>query len=190
MTEPLRRLPLTPTSATFEYVSHELANFLPMIDAAAFANLKADIAKNGLVDPIELFEGRILDGRNRYKACREIKYPFKPTDFKAFEGDYAKAEAYVISKNLQRRQMTNSQKQEFVCKMIEKYPTFSDRKLSREHCGGISHTTIGQVRERIKNPPERQKYEAFKKTWDQLPDDQREDFVKTFEVEIREMLPA
>jgi hypothetical protein len=65
-----------------------------------------------------------------------------------------------------------------------------DLTSARRSARAISHTTVGQVRERMKNPPERQKYEAFKKTWDQLPDDQQEDFVKTFEVEIKKMLPA
>ena len=41
------------------------------------------------------------------------------------------------------------------------------------------------MRERMETP-----YEAFKKTWDELPDDQRADFVKTFGVDLREMLSA
>jgi len=40
---------------TFDYsdlVAHELANLLPMIDDVNFANLKADIEKNGILEPI------------------------------------------------------------------------------------------------------------------------------------------
>jgi ParB-like chromosome segregation protein Spo0J len=68
-------------SAPDDYASlvpHELANLLPMQSASEFANLKADIAANGLLQPIWLFEGRILDGRNRYRACRELNYSFGP----------------------------------------------------------------------------------------------------------------
>jgi len=53
--------------------AHELANLLPMIDDANFANLKADIEKNGVLEPILIFEGRILDGRNRYRAGKEVR---------------------------------------------------------------------------------------------------------------------
>ena len=38
----------------------ELANLLPMIDDVNFANLKADIEKNGILEPILLFEGKIF----------------------------------------------------------------------------------------------------------------------------------
>ncbi len=55
-------------------VAHELANLLPMIDGNRFAELREDIRKNGVLEPIKLFEGRILDGRNRYKAGREVQH--------------------------------------------------------------------------------------------------------------------
>ena len=61
---------------SFDYSAHELANLLPMTSATEFANLKSDIAANGLLQPIRLFENRFLDGRNRYRASREIGYAF------------------------------------------------------------------------------------------------------------------
>ena len=53
---------------------HELANLLPMIEGIKFAELKEDIRKNGILEPIKLFEDRILDGRNRHKAGKEVGY--------------------------------------------------------------------------------------------------------------------
>jgi|SRR6516164_5100060 len=105
------------------YVAHELADLLPMIDGVNFENLKVDIAKNGILEPILLFEDRILDGRNRYRAGKAVGHSFAAANFRMFDGTYAEAEAYVFSTNFLRRQMTNAQKQEVIRKMIEKYPS-------------------------------------------------------------------
>src|SRR5262249_46229431 len=101
--------------------AHELANLLPMIDAVNFANLKADIAKNGIIEPIFIFHGRLVEGRNRYRAGKEVG-ALTPANFKSFEGSYIQAEPYVFSTNFLRRQMSNAQKQEVIRRMIEKHP--------------------------------------------------------------------
>src|SRR5690348_7335436 len=49
---------------------HPLADIFPMMPDADFALLVEDIKANGLYDPIITFEGQILDGRHRFKACR------------------------------------------------------------------------------------------------------------------------
>ena len=48
---------------------HEAANVFPMMDQDRLEELAEDIKDNGLQIEIELFEGKIIDGRNRYKAC-------------------------------------------------------------------------------------------------------------------------
>jgi hypothetical protein len=166
---------------------HELANLLPMIDGTAFENLKADIAKNGILEPIILFEGQILDGRNRYRAGRELGV-LATGNFKTFEGSYAEAEAYVFSTNFLRRQMTNAQKQDVIRKMIEKYPDDSNRQIARR-CGISSHASVGAVREKMLAPsPDQKKFADFCKTWDALPEVRREEFVRSFAPDIRELL--
>jgi len=166
---------------------HELANLLPMIDGTAFENLKADIAKNGILEPIILFEGQILDGRNRYRAGRELGVLGR-ANFKVFDGTYAEAEAYVFSTNFLRRQMTNAQKQDVIRKMIEKYPGDSNRQIAGR-CGISSHASVGVVREKMLAPsPDQRKFEDFCKTWDALPEVRREEFVRSFAPDLRELL--
>jgi ParB-like chromosome segregation protein Spo0J len=48
---------------------HPIANAFPLIEGDQFNELAADIQANGLREPIVLFSGQVLDGRNRYRAC-------------------------------------------------------------------------------------------------------------------------
>jgi hypothetical protein len=109
-------------------------------------------------------------------------------DYSAFEGSYAEAEAYVFSTNFLRRQMTNAQKQEVIRKMIEKYPDDSNRQIARR-CGITSHAGVGAVREKMLAPtPDQKEFTKFCKTWDELPEHRRAEFVKSFAPDIRELL--
>jgi hypothetical protein len=172
----------------FEYSAHELANLLPMIDPARFAELREDIRRNGILEPIKLFEGRILDGRNRYKAARECGHSFCEADFETFMGSYADAEAYVFSTNFLRRQLSASQRNEVIRGMIERYPSESNRQIARR-CALNSHSQVANVRERMREPsPEAKRFAEFCKTWDALPDPQREEFVKRFAPDLQELL--
>ncbi len=90
--------------------SHPIADVFPMLDDADTKMLADDIAANGIRHPIVLFEGSILDGRNRYKAAKLAGYETKPEDFTDFTGDWDAAVAFVTSENLARRHLTSSQR--------------------------------------------------------------------------------
>jgi hypothetical protein len=86
--------------------AHQLAELLPSMSDAELQHLADDIRAHGLRDPIVEYEGQILDGRHRYKAC--VMAGVAPR-FTAFTGDDAAAAAFVCSANLMRRQLTKSQ---------------------------------------------------------------------------------
>lgn len=84
---------------------HEIANLFPMMGVDEFEQLKGDIKANGLIEPIVLYEDKILDGRNRWLACGEVGE--KPR-FDYYQED--QPVSFVISKNMNRRHLTASQK--------------------------------------------------------------------------------
>jgi ParB-like chromosome segregation protein Spo0J len=53
---------------------HDLAAMMDLIEGRAFEDLKADIATQGILQPIVLYEGKILDGRNRYRAAKAVSH--------------------------------------------------------------------------------------------------------------------
>src|SRR5215475_3644243 len=113
------------------YIAHPLANMFPMIEGNAFEELKRDIAAQGILEPIRLYQGMILDGRNRYAAAKAVGHKFTLANFVQWVGTLAEAEAWVVSTNFHRRQLTTKQKQEVIEGMICKYPTLSDREIAR-----------------------------------------------------------
>src|ERR1700733_9149537 len=87
-------------------IASKHANNMPMITGKGREDLKEDIEKKGILTKIVLYKGEILDGRNRYSCGKEIGYAFSAKDFETFSGTEEEAEAYVISTNFLRRQLT------------------------------------------------------------------------------------
>lgn len=61
--------------------AHPLAEMLPMMSEPEYIALRDSIRDHKQSDPIELFEGKILDGRNRYRACLELGIEPKLKEF-------------------------------------------------------------------------------------------------------------
>jgi ParB-like chromosome segregation protein Spo0J len=84
---------------------HPYANIFPMLAEERLHELAQDIKDRGLVDPIMLYEGQILDGRCRYLACQIASVEPR---FKDYVGDDPLG--FVVSRNLHRRHLTESQR--------------------------------------------------------------------------------
>jgi hypothetical protein len=98
-------------SSITEYEFHPFANAFPMMNDQEHAALVADIKANGMSESITLYRGKILDGRNRYKALLELRRD--PGGYvneeEQFDND-DDALAFVVSINLVRRHLTTSQR--------------------------------------------------------------------------------
>jgi ParB-like chromosome segregation protein Spo0J len=93
------------SKAKLQLDGHRYANIFPMMDGDAIEALARDIKENGLREKIVMFEGKILDGRCRQRACQQAGV--KPK-YKDYDGDDPLA--FVVSKNLHRRHLNDSQR--------------------------------------------------------------------------------
>lgn len=51
---------------------HPAANEFPMLDQKRLDELAEDIRTNGQREPIRTYKNQIIDGRNRYEACKKL----------------------------------------------------------------------------------------------------------------------
>jgi ParB-like chromosome segregation protein Spo0J len=82
---------------------HPVASIFPMMSAEEFKALKKSIQTNGQRVPIYTHEGKIVDGRNRYKACMDLGV--KPR-FEEWNGVGLLVD-FVWDLNAERRQLTD-----------------------------------------------------------------------------------
>lgn len=92
---------------------HALANLFPLLEGREFDELVADIKANGLHEPIWIYQGEILDGRNRYRACIAGGVEVRTREY---TGD--SPVAFVWSLNGARRQLNKSQLAMIAVKML------------------------------------------------------------------------
>lgn len=80
--------------------NHPIADVWPMMDDDKLRELADDISKNGQICPVWLYEGKILDGRNRWAACKIAGV--EPTT-KEYTG--TEPTAFAVAMNDRRRHM-------------------------------------------------------------------------------------
>jgi N6-adenosine-specific RNA methylase IME4 len=88
---------------TLEY--HPLADLFPLMEGDDYKRFKDDISVRGLLHPIIILDERILDGRNRYRACKDTGRPIRT---ESYHGD--DPAGFVIASNLHRRHLNESQR--------------------------------------------------------------------------------
>jgi ParB-like chromosome segregation protein Spo0J len=114
-------------SANRVYPIHPAAELFPMMSVAEFEALKADIKEHGLRESIVFWKNMLVDGRNRLKACEELG--IEPDECELMEE--TDPVAWVISHNLHRRHLSESQRA-MVAAKVAKMTHGGDRKNDQE----------------------------------------------------------
>lgn len=148
-----------------DFKEHELSKIIPSMSEEEYQNFKEDIKINGLNDAIVLYEEKILDGRHRYRACKELKIEVKTEEYKGNQ-----PLTYIISQNIKRRHLQPSQLAAISVKIMPKLreeakdrmslgggdkksgvskltPPIDNKGKSREHASKLMGVSTGYITE-------------------------------------------
>ncbi|NPT36232.1 hypothetical protein [Paraburkholderia xenovorans] len=134
---------------------HPLSAAFPSFSEDDLAALVEDIRQFGQRESGLVFEGMVLDGWNRYQACVRLGIEF---NYIEFEEEYPgiDPEDYVVSKNLHRRHMTDSQRAASVIAVSRWVPVGRPNNLAHRatlstnaelaHRADVSERTISRAK--------------------------------------------
>lgn len=125
---------------------HDAANIFPPPTEEEFQAIEKDIAENGQREPARTYQGKLIDGRSRQQACKELGLKLK---VKEWDGSGSLIE-YALSLNLHRRHLSSSQRATLA---VEIEPMLAREAQERERTGKSTDGTAGG-RGRTKNPPQ------------------------------------
>ncbi len=134
---------------------HPAASIFPLMSPQEFEKLKDSIAENGLREYLTLYQGELLDGRNRLRACNELG--IEPSCEELL--DEIDPWAYALDKKLRHTQLNVPQRSMSAARLpeapegrpsknVEKFPGYTLDDASRLF--GVSTKSIQQARRILK----------------------------------------
>lgn len=152
------------TSTDQTYELHPLCTLWPQMPEDEFEDLVDSIREVGLLEPITLYKGQVLDGGHRYRACLQAEVTPQFIDF-----DGEAPGAYVAAKNGHRRHLSAKQRALAVIEATAWKKRDGDvvipEALSEEeepevlsvsdqaNLAGVSETEIYRARRSLADPP-------------------------------------
>jgi ParB-like chromosome segregation protein Spo0J len=113
---------------------HPIASLFPLMNEQDLAALTADIRAHGLLEPITVYQGMILDGRNRWLACERAGVTPVTVEW---DGQGSPL-TWVLSKNLYRYHLTPGQRAAIAVEVEERFAT----KLREQQIVAIGLETL------------------------------------------------
>lgn len=101
------------------YEVHPAAAHLPIMSDGELEVLAKDVRERGLIHPVVLFEGKVIDGRNRLKACELAGV--QPTTIEWVKTGDESVVKFVVASNLLRRHLNESQRGMLAADLLEMY---------------------------------------------------------------------
>lgn len=127
--------------------AHEIMGLFPEMTPDEYEALKLDMERNGLREAIWIHEGKIVDGRSRYRACVELDVA---PQLREWSGAGSLLD-FVVSANLHRRHMTASQKAMLAVR-IEKLLSAAAKENMRAAGGDRRSCMAGAGFQKVEKP--------------------------------------
>lgn len=129
---------------------HPVANLFPRMGDAEFNELVNDIAKHGQREAVWTHKGALIDGRHRWEACARLRIPCESREY---EGD--DVTAFVVSLNLKRRHLSESQRAMVAANMAtlgegRPSPTASIEAVSQQEAADLLNVSRSAVQRAAK----------------------------------------
>jgi ParB-like chromosome segregation protein Spo0J len=140
------------------YQQHPLSAAFPPMTPEEFQSLKDSVNENGVLNPITIYEGMVLDGWHRYQAALELGMECPEAEL----DDWIDPKEFVLAQNKNRRHITASQLAMATTAVYEWYPSHRPNKgagpahLSKTseelaEIAGTSKRTINQAKSVLRN---------------------------------------
>ncbi|CAK0774323.1 ParB family transcriptional regulator, chromosome partitioning protein [Gammaproteobacteria bacterium] len=126
-------------------IPHPLATLMPEASPEEYIGLRDSIKSVGLKQPLLLWEGQVLDGRHRLRACQEIGIEPTTRELTLEEvGDGSPEELlkFVAAMNLHRRHLTPSQRAMAAARIVSNK---EGRPAKTPPIGGVSRDQAAAV---------------------------------------------
>jgi len=142
--------------------SHPVTAIFPEMAEDEYHALVEDIRENGLREPIWTYRGQIIDGRNRWRACSEVGIEPRTVEYTGDEGSLV---SVVVSLNLHRRHLTESQRAVIAAKLANmpagrpgrnsaNLPSFATSQAEAAEALNVSPRTLRYVKAIEERAPE------------------------------------
>ena len=106
---------MSPDAAKEPLKSHPAAGAFPLLEGDELQELADDIRAQGLLEPIVVHEGMILDGRNRQRACELAGVEPR---YQEWVSNGRTPLEFVVAKNLHRRHLTPAQRAAIAAELL------------------------------------------------------------------------
>ena len=108
--------------------THPAADLFPLLEGQEFVDLVEDIRSRGLIEPVWMHGGVLLDGRNRWRACNEAGVKVRT---RRYVGDDPLG--FSIAQNVKRRHLDVGQRAAIALRAL---PLFAAAAAARQREAG------------------------------------------------------
>jgi hypothetical protein len=123
---------------------HEVAGLFPLPTEEEYRQLKNDIAARGQLVPAWVYEGKLIDGRSRARAWRELGLDLRVQEWDG-RGSLV---AFVVSLNLHRRHLSESQRALVAARLKPLFETEARQRMLSGKAGDPgAHLPQGRTRD-------------------------------------------